>query len=205
MKKIISIMCTFLFCVLSPLELMAADISDNSTVVPSEMPAYLTDEAGVTMETVGRLVTVSSISLDDGLHATYAYELYSARGNNSLTVDDTDGSAAATIYLTVHYTTSSTTPTQYRLNKVSGYWTIHDSNVTVPSATLEYGFAGHFPKVASGSWSGAVSNNFSKTTGFTDYIISDGGTMGATLLVNFKMGTSRTWSFTLYNYIFGQH
>ena len=47
----------------------------------------------------------------------------------------------------------------------------------------------------------SVSNNFNIATGFTTYIMEDdiGSMIGASLTLNYLIGTSRRWSFTLDN------
>ena len=49
----------------------------------------------------------------------------------------------------------------------------------------------------------SVNNYFDISTGFTDYVVPDVlAVMGANLTVNYLMGTSRRWSFTLTNNLF---
>lgn len=205
MKKALTLALAFAFAMVFPMQAFAIENQNAEQEGINMMPAYLTDDMGNTVKATGRLVSVMAISEADDLQATYAFDLYTSRANNTLTVDDVDGSASATVYLTLKYVTTSNTPTLYKLTNVSGQWVIHDSAVRVTSASLTYGFAGGFPSTVSDTWTGAVSNNFSKNTGYTDYVAELGATMGAHLTVNFAMGSTRTWSFTLYNYLLGQH
>lgn len=135
---------------------------------------------------------------------TYRYNLPSvARAGASSTVHDNDGGYASTVYLTISYD-SKGSPSTYLLKQVSGYWLVSDPNVSVTSAKLNYGCTGTFPTPTTQSVTGvSVSNYFTKNTGFTDYI-SDayGAVLGANLTLTYKMGSSRTWSFTLTNNLF---
>lgn len=125
------------------------------------------------------------------------------RAEGSTTESDHDGAYASTVYLTIHYSHKNT-PTEYLLTKVSGHWVISNSNVSVESARVSYGCSGLFPTPATQSVADrSVSNYFSINTGFTKYVTSaTNAVMGANLTVNYLMGTSRRWSFTLSNILF---
>ena len=103
----------------------------------------------------------------------------------------------------IHYTHRNT-PTEYLLTRVSGYWEISAQKVSVESAKLSYGCSGTFPSPTTQSVTDiSVNNYFDISTGFTDYVVPDVlAVMGANLTVNYLMGTSRRWSFTLTNNLF---
>ena len=191
--------------------LLITDVPSNVYAVDTDscnlsqtVYAELDDGAGNVEVVSGRLVdsgAVHSSSKIDGAIATYAFDLYAA--DNTLTTKDSDGAAASTVYLTIEYKTKNT-PTEYLLTRVSGYWKIHVSNVQVTQAYLNYGCNGSFPQIVQNQYVNdrSVNNNFSYTTGFTKYVADViGSAVGANLRLTYKMGTSRTWSFRLYNNI----
>lgn len=90
----------------------------------------------------------------------------------------------------------------YLLTSVSGYWVINDSQVTVSSASLIYGCSDLSISQSNFTNPLSVSNHFSRNTGFTTYVSEAYGVMGAKLTVNYKMGNTRSWSFTLDNTLF---
>lgn len=131
---------------------------------------------------------------------TYLYDI-----PESLTKSSYDSGVVSTVYLTITYKTRNT-PTEYLLTGVSGKWVITDSKASVESATLSYGCTGVFPSPTTQSVRNVpVENNFSISTGFTDYVTSAASAydvMGANLTLGYLMGTSRRWTFTLTNNLF---
>lgn len=165
----------------------------------------LTLDDGTQIEVEGEIVNTAS-TLDDhsDQSVTYRYNLPSvSRVGGSSTIHDNDGGYASTVYLTISYDIKGN-PSTYLLKQVSGYWLVSDPNVSVTSAKLNYGCTGIFPVPTTQSVIGvSVSNYFTRNTGFTDYV-SDAykAVLGANLTLTYKMGSYRTWSFTLTNNLF---
>lgn len=197
----------FLCLFLSILMISIVPITALAEGTDSNKPAYgiLTSEDGKQFLIEGRLC--DSMQTCAGNEATITYEytipVSAVRAtNSSTTVDSPDDGYVSHIYLTLNYQTQNT-PTEYLLTGVSGRWTIDDPNVAVLSTSLTYGYSGWFPAYASqNNTIKNVSNPFSYSTGFSSYILSDGAVMGANLTLDYLMGTSRKWSFTLVNNLF---
>lgn len=152
----------------------------------------------------GTVVSIERFLISDTNSATIKYELPAAIMNRtSITEDGIDGGIASVVYLTITYS-SKNTPKEYLLTNVSGYWDITDSKTTVESAYLSYGCSGMFPNPTSQAVNDLpVTNDFDEDTGFTNYVTSDiYAVMGANLTLNYLMGASRRWSFTLTNNLF---
>lgn len=199
MKKLILVLLTFILC-LSTINVFASESSVEQLQPNGTVIGYLVDESGNKFEVEGKLVN-SVLRNNDGVNsATYEFNLYSS--NNTLTTNEADGSYSVRAYLTIEYKTQNA-PTEYLLTKVSGYWNILDSSVTVTNAKLSYGCTGRFPdQIWTQTKTLNVSNNFSYNTGFSKYVTDDTwSTVGADLTLDLKMGTSRTWSFTIINQI----
>jgi hypothetical protein len=114
-----------------------------------------------------------------------------------------DGAYASTVYLTLHYLHNNASPVEYLLKKVTGHWNVTSQSVNVTSSTLDY--ACHAPNVAPNTavYNYAVSNNFTKYTGYTYYApATTFAAIGATLNLEYSMGSSRTWTFSLQNNIY---
>ncbi len=122
------------------------------------------------------------------------------RGGSS-TIYEPDDGYSSTVYLTINYTTRND-GAEYLLTSVSGYWDIHDWRVSVESAFLSYGCTSYASLITQSIRDVAVGNDFDITTNFSQYIPEQYGVMGANLTVNYLMGTSRRWSFTLTNNLF---
>lgn len=221
MKKIVSLLIASILCFsLFPTALAAApELNNESESIPKTMTGYLTDDEGNTQLVTGHLVETSTpkssalkqnalsvldskrSSSDENLKsATYAFSLYSTT-NHSDTASGSDGALCSTVYLTINYNIINTHVAQYRLNSVSGHWKVA-SPARVASATLKYGCTGlNIDKFGvTQTRTRSVSNYFSYNSGFTSYVADfNGSVAGALLTVNYKMGTSRTWSFTIYN------
>lgn len=162
--------------------------------LPEVMTGYVVDNQGNTTEVIGELVnTVVPYSANGEYAATYAYDV-----SMTSTADSPDSGFSSHVYLTVYYKLRN--GQNYLLTKVSGYWDIEDYRVTVTKSTLDYVCG------ANGGVTGvSVSNHFTVTTGFTNFT-EDNGTyaqVAARLHLTYKMGTSRTWSFTLNNNVYG--
>ena len=165
----------------------------------------LTSETGEQYTIEGALVSFArTMGTDMDNAVTYRYDLPLSSGSGgSSTVYDYDSGIVSTVYLTIHYTTQNS-PTEYLLTKVSGYWDVFDEKASVESAKLSYGCSGRFPSVTTQSKTNvSVTNHFSISTGFKKYVCADTwSVLGANLTVNYLMGTSRRWSFTLENNLF---
>lgn len=158
------------------------------------MTGYIVDDLGNTTTVTGKLVnTIAPYSANGEYAATYAYDV-----SMTSTADSPDSGFSSHVYLTIYYKLRD--GRYYLLTRISGYWNIEDYRVTVTSSTLDYvcGAQG-------GVYGVNVSNNFSVATGFTNYTEDNGiySSVGARLYLTYKMGTSRTWSFTLDNYVYG--
>ena len=114
------------------------------------------------------------------------------------TADSPDSGFSSHVYLTVYYKLRD--GKYFLLTKVSGYWDIEDYRVTVTSSTLDYKCG-----AGSGVFGVNVSNHFTVATGFTQFTEDQGiyAQVSARLHLTYKMGTSRTWSFTLDNNVYG--
>ncbi len=184
-----------------------SDINNVEVKPPETMAGVLEGSDGTRQTVVGYLVQdelpqTRSIGEKE---ATYRFDVnVEPRASGSTTVDDVDGGYASRVYLTIRYSTRNT-PTEYLLTGVSGRWVITDGKASVRSAYVSYGCNGTFPSpVSSQSRTNvAVSNNFNISTNFSSYVTSEiWAVCGAYLTVNYIMGSSRTWSFTLNNYLF---
>lgn len=206
MKKIISLILAMAMCLSLCVQTFAKENDGVNVENVPEMMGILRTDDGKEYTIKGVLVSVAPMSraANDACSATYRYDLpVSPQANDSTTESDHDGAAASTVYLTIHYTHRNT-PTEYLLTRVSGYWEISAQKVSVESAKLSYGCSGTFPSPTTQSVTDiSVNNYFDISTGFTDYVVPDVlAVMGANLTVNYLMGTSRRWSFTLTNNLF---
>lgn len=181
----------------------AAENTTISDVIPMSM-AVLTTDDGVQHIVEGEPVLTQYATGDSGaISTTFKYNI-SERDFISGPMFDTaqghDGAYASTVYLTITYFEQNN-PNEYLLTGVSGHWVVGDSRVVVTSASLNYGCSEVYPDPTTQSKINvSVRNNFSISTGFTDYVSeSPGSVVGANLTLDYLMGSSRTWSFTLYN------
>lgn len=90
----------------------------------------------------------------------------------------------------------------YLLTSVSGYWVVDDHQVFTPSASLYYGCSDPGITQSTYAFPISVNNHFNVDTDFTTYVRQEYGVMGANLTVNYQMGSSRKWSFSLPNTLF---
>lgn len=206
MKKITCLILALLMCFLTAIPVFAAESPTIFSSSLPEMKGILTDEDGTQYTIIGTQVpTVQAADTNSGCSVTYMFDIpASILANYTNTTQGNDGAFASTVYLTLTYSTKNS-PTEYLLTKVSGHWTIQDSSVSVESATLSYGCNGMAPVATNNQycWDKSVSNYFNVSTGFTNYVTAlPQGVLGAYLKVNYLMGSSRRWSFTLYNYLF---
>lgn len=206
---IVMIMSLFLCMSSFASETTKMNIAANPDSAPSpQLVGILTADDGTQQEIIGTLVSTNTTPNSRSLNcveATYKYDLeVSPRATGgSKTEYGEDGGYASTVYLTINYSYQNS-PTEYLLTGVSGRWEITDGKASVESATVSYGCSGQFPKLTTQAVQNkSVTNNFKIQTGFTNYIISDvNAVLGAHLTVNYLMGTSRRWSFTLSNLLF---
>lgn len=199
MKKVFSLLLAVVMVLTCPITALAASVDSNEPVY-----GVLMSEDGEQILIEGRVCDTMQTRTGDAGSVTYEFAIPAsvARTNGSTTVDSPDSGYASHVYLTISYKMQNT-PTEYLLTGVSGSWTIEDSNVAVLSTSLTYGCTGWFPAYASQEDTKTnVSNPFSYSTGFSKYIIADGAVMGANLTLNYLMGSSRKWSFTLTNNLF---
>ena len=192
MKRTIALLMALCMIFLTPLSAHATELAGSS---PKKMIGYFTDENGNTTEIIGELISTQNTNARTGtFSATYQYKIPRASGSN--TVDSPDSGYSSHVYLTVHYQIKD--GLFYLLTAVSGYWEIQDSRVSVISSTVDYTCM-----QSQSHYNRPVNNNFYFTTGFTNYTPDNGtySNVGAHLHLTYLMGTSRTWSFTLSNFI----
>ena len=156
----------------------------------------------------GRLVETNLLSETPVEHSvTYAYDVLSSDLDHSDTVWGEDDSEYITAYLTLHYSTVRT-PTEYRLNEVSGKWIDPDPNDGTKADNTAEVFAvcrgiGTDNFFKNQTITKNVSNHFSFDTGFTKYIHeNDMGSIGAKLTLGISQGSQRHWTLELSNYVF---
>lgn len=195
MRKVLSVLLV-LACLMMGTTAFAADLGQET--IPQTMTGYLYDDEGNCIEVIGHLVETNSISMfsmDDNLSATYEFNLL-ATSFQSNPVSSPDSGYVSTVYLTVNYYVDGGS---YLLSSVSGSWTISDASASVTSAYVNYQCTDEDMSYQTGSRS--VSNNFYVATGFSTYVSGRGVSVGASLSLSYRMGSSRTWSFTLPNYV----
>ncbi len=191
--KIIIIFFCLLIILYEPSNIYA--INSTSTIM-----GYLTSEDGMNIPVKGfleRREYIRNSESETNVADTYRFEVPSRLVHND-TAQSPDSGYVSTVYLTITYTTTSTTPTEYLLTKVSGYWVITDSQASVENAYLSYcctDLGAPLQHVSNLS----VSNNFTKTTNFSSYIVNIYADMGAKLELHYLYGTSRRWTFSLEN------
>lgn len=198
MKKIISMLLAVVMVLTFPVTALAASVDSNEPVY-----GVLMSEDGEQILIEGRVCDTMQTRAGDAGSVTYEFAIpASVASSDSTTIDSPDSGYASHVYLTISYATRNT-PTEYKLTGVSGRWTIEDPNVAVLSTSLTYGCSGWFPSaVTQTNTVNNVSNPFSISTGFSSYVVADYGVMGANLTLNYLMGSSREWSFTLQNNLF---
>lgn len=195
MKKVLSVFLV-LACLMMGMNAFAADLDQGA--IPQTVTGYLYDDEGNCVEVVGHLVEKNSASLfsaNDNLSATYEFNLL-ASSFNSNPVSSPDSGYVSTVYLTVSYYVNSGS---YLLSSVSGSWTISDYSASVTSASVYYACVDS--RTSSQTGSRSVSNNFYVGTGFSTYVSGFGLSVGASLTLRYQIGASRSWSFTLPNYV----
>lgn len=190
-----------LICLLLVLSILASTTPIAFADVSSEeMIGILTSEDGRQFQILGSLMETRDCN--GNTMATYRFDVpRSIMTGGSSTIYDYDGGYASTVYLTITYSMQNS-PSEYLLTGVSGHWIITDPNASVESATVSYGCSAGTPADYNQYVLDApVSNYFSIPTGFTEYILGTafGAVLGANLTVNYIMGSTRRWSFTLQN------
>ena len=190
--KYLSLVAVILFVIGLAIPVSAAE--NEFPVLRDTMIGYATDEDGNRYEIIGELVETSTPrSIGENYSATYAYDV-----SKVTTADSADSGNASHVYLTVYYTLRD--GQYYLLTAVSGRWEILDHQASVISSTISYSchpyeYAHNVP----------VTNNFYKNTGFTLFTEDNGvySIVGATLHLQYLIGSSRTWTFDLQNNVFG--
>lgn len=190
MKKLLSVV-LLLFLLIQIIPTVYAD-ETHVIPIPDTMTGYVIDDHGVKREIVGKLVsTVAPQSLNGKYASTYAYDV-----SMSSNADAPDSGFSSHVYLTVYYLLRD--GQYYLLTNVAGHWDIEDYRVTVTESTIDYVCS------ASGNVTGRhVSNHFNVDTEFEKFTdaTADFYQVRARLNLTYKMGTSRTWKFTLNNNI----
>lgn len=222
LKKVITLM--ICCCVLISSTYSYAYSKDSTLLTekerfPKTMNGYLYGDEGKKVLIKGTLTEVKQEpytvlkqnNSSPEFSATYEYDitgkaLAAAATSHSDEVSGTDDSAYAKVFLTLHYKTRKT-PTEYLLTKVSGRWVDPDKNDGTKIRAKNKLFAVCRGPGPDSLWknqtkNATVSNNFSTSTNFTDYICGHYGAMGATLTIKLSQGSQRSWDFTLENFRF---
>ncbi len=194
MKKFISILLV-LACLVTSVTAFAVDLEQD--MIPQTKVGYFYDDEGNCIEVTGYLVEANetyALQEDEEVSLTYAFDLR-ATIFDSLPAQDSDSQNVSTVYSTISYYKDGSS---YLLTSVSGSWTIYNSAASVRSASLNYGCTDYEHSSQVGNRS--VSNNFYVGTGFSTYVSGPGMSVGANLSLTYSMN-SRTWTFTLPNFI----
>lgn len=177
---------------------------------PQNVTATLVDANGNEYEVIGRLVdTPMMLSTEtETFAATYEYEINLESEDLSLPSGDiSDSTYSVKAYNTIYWQkTQGTKGTAYKLTKVTGGWRIVDNTVSVSNCMLRYGCTGfgtNDPTTTQRKEIASVSNNFSRSTGFTEYIYQEGGVMGANMTLTLERGSSSVWTLYAENNLFG--
>lgn len=196
----ILIACSLLFSSVIPV--LAVSPVENTVVFPEQTSVgLLTSDTGEQIQILGTKISSCQRSADMSTVDTYKFVIPdSVMRDSGLTKYGPDNGYSSTIYLSIYYVGAQ----QYLLTGVSGYWEMSDPRASVESAFLSYGCTPYSigPAHDQHVENLPVSNYFSCTTGFTHYIPEMGGVLGAYLVLNYLMGTSRRWTFTFNNYLF---
>jgi len=200
------LLCTFLsVCIIfsSSVYSYASEIESFESISPSVCTGILTSSNGEEYIIYGTKVDNEQRSISNNSSITYRYDLpASIMATGTSSVNSPDSGYVSTVYLTVNYTHRNN-QSEYLLTSISGSWVISDYQASVQSAYLNAGCNCDLPLVSNQRIEDrAVSNNFYINTNFSTYIAQDYGIMGAYLTLNYIIGSSRTWSFTLDNTIF---
>ena len=200
-KKFLSLLLALAMCLSLSVPAQAAATDTKPNTLNPNVAGVLTTEDGSQLLIEGALVS-TLVKRNGDCEATYQYSIPAAftRGSGTSSMDEIDSGYASHVYLTLHYNHRNN-QTEYLLTRVSGYWVILDSSATVESAFLTY--ACNCGNIGQYVWDRSVSNNFNIATGFTTYVENYGsGNLGAQLTLNYLIGNSRRWSFTLNNTLF---
>lgn len=183
----------------------AAEVQGDEQEIAPVGTARLVCEDGREYDIAGELVSTSSrlatMSAGDMItEQTYRYEIPAAlTAGGETTIHDNDGGYASTVYLTICW---ETVGGKYLLTNVSGHWEISDYNASVESTSLVFGCTGGEATQTNWLNPASVGNYFNVNTGFKTHVSSFGGVMGANWTLNYLMGTSRRWKFTITNNLF---
>ena len=180
------------------------EVQDIEQEVAPMGTARLVCEDGREYDIVGELVSTNTYRIatsgDNITQQTYRYEIpASLTAGGDMTVHESDTGFASTVYLTIYWEKSGE---KYLLTSVAGHWEMHDDNVSVESTTLVYGCTGGEATQTNYLNPASVRNYFNVNTGFKTYISEWAGVMGANWTLNYLMGTSRRWKFTITNNLF---
>ncbi len=195
MKKFLSVLLVVALSLAMGTTAFAADLEQGG--IAQTVTGYLYDDEGNCTEIIGHLVETDGpvlFGLNEAVSVTYEFDLR-ATSFESKPAFDSDSESVSTVYSTISYYKNGTS---YLLSSVSGSWTISNSSASVTSASVSYGCIDSHNSSQVGSRS--VSNNFYVGTGFSTYVFGDGLSVGASLTLGYRMN-SRSWSFTLPNYI----
>lgn len=188
MKKILSLC---LFCVL-----LVSNTFTSLASTPELEPIKIEGKL-VNSEVLSQTRSANTTSYAD----TYEYTIQ-PRATGQVEDDGWDKTYVLHAYMTIYYTkTDVTLGSEYRLDKVTGYWQGPDSGVTVQSASVTYGCV----KLGDSSQRATrnVTSNFTINTGFTRGVEdwAPGAAVGANLNITLYRGGS--WNFVLTNNIIG--
>ena len=193
MKTIVSVLISILIMIQMSTPAMAASITPTDS--SPAMVGYMTNEEGISIKIHGELLEAQAVhNQDDTYSATYLYRTPIVSGSN--TTDSPDSGYSSHVYLTIKYKVKDSR--HFLLTSISGYREIQDSRVSVTKSKIDY-----ISGVKQFKNDIKASNHFNKTTGFTEYTEDDGtfSDVGAELKLKYLMGDSRTWSFSLNNFV----
>lgn len=201
MKKVLS-------CLLAAVIVFTFSSTAIAVSADDSEPVYgiITWDDGTQITIQGNVYNSTQTRAANAGSTTYEFAIPASAvpSNGSTTIDSPDSGYSSHVYLTISYAMRNT-PTEYKLTGVSGRYTIEDDRVGVWDTELIYGCSGlETPSMKYKSQSVTVEhvgNPFSINTGFSSYITSTYGVMGANLTIEYMMGT-RTWTFTLTNNLF---
>ncbi len=182
----------------------AIEIEKPTIKIPPAMRGVVTDMDGNQYVVEGVLVETLQPQNNGEISATYRYDVPMRAATGSITEEGIDGGYCSRVYLTIYFNRDiyedNEAVNTYLLTRVSGEWELSVSNTRIESAYLSYTCTSVIPHISQSAFDVEVDNNFNVYTGFTRYVPeTPAALVSASLTVNYIMGTTRRWSFTLIN------
>jgi len=163
------------------------------------------DENGSTVADASFTVDVCDVQVtDDGYRANVIVDLIlpdSPRASGSYSDTYYDPTSSVRLNLTVYYTSTTINGATYSvLTRFSGSYSILQSGVSLSLNRIRYATSGTGPSgyVSQSAYYYVSSSSFSKTTGFSNYVLNSAGVVGAawTITMN-RGGNSYTYTFSV--------